>query len=282
MSRRSLGALRIDVHCSEGVDVMSADTWWTVFQPNPLAHLKLVCFPYAGGAASMVRSWPSLLPRDVEVYGIQLPGRLSWIAEPFATHVPELVPQIAMALSKLLDRPFALFGHSLGAILGFEVSRWLIRHRGLVPEHLFVAGRRAPQLPHTAPTTYDKSDGAFIARLRDLNGTPPEVLANEALLRLMLPTLRADFQLVETYTYTDAPPLTCPITAFGGIDDEETAGARLDGWRPQTTKAFTRHVLPGDHFFIHASERELLRIMIDDLARAMLDDRVRRPAASQG
>src|SRR6185369_7147125 len=128
---------------------MSADHWWTAFPTHAPAQLKLVCFPYAGGAASMVSSWPSMLPRSVWVHGIQLPGRRWRLKEPFATHVPAVVPDIGMALSSLLDRPFALFGHSLGAILTFEVSRWLIRHRGLVPEHLFVSGRRAPQLPDT-------------------------------------------------------------------------------------------------------------------------------------
>ena len=243
----------------------SADSW-IVARPRPNASLKLLCLPYAGGNASVFRSWAVDLPADIEVSALQLPGRAGRIAMPLFTRLPPLIDDIGPDTADAIDRPFVLFGHSLGAVLAFELARWLRRRHWLQPLHLFVAGRRAPQTPDDVPPNYCKTDEGLIASLREMNGTPPEVLDNTELLELMLPTIRADFEVVETYEYVDVAPLDCPITVFEGADDPETHAHDLDDWRVQTRGRCSRHVVPGHHFFINTHTRDLLRLMQRELA----------------
>jgi medium-chain acyl-[acyl-carrier-protein] hydrolase len=132
-----------------------------------------------------------------------------------------------------------------------------------------VSGRRAPHIPVTDPPDYEKSDEDFIAKLRELKGTPEELLDNDELLRFMLPVLRADFELAQTYQYYEEFPLSCPITAFGATDDEESQDGRLDGWRIHSTKRFGRHILDGDHFFLHSAQDRLLTILGMELSRVV-------------
>jgi medium-chain acyl-[acyl-carrier-protein] hydrolase len=194
--------------------------WWVRSKPNPQAALRLLCFPYAGGTASVFRAWHLALP-EVEVYGIQLPGRANRFLEPAFTRAPDLVEVLAPALEGLFDKPFVFFGHSMGAIISFELARWLRCHGKPLPRRLFVSGRRAPQTPDAVPPRYLLNDVDFITSLSELNGIPDEVMNNPELVRLALPALRADVELSETYEYREEPPLECPITAFGGVDDNE-------------------------------------------------------------
>lgn len=240
---------------------MSPGRWWIVFNPSPSAAVRLVCLPYAGGHAGIFKDWHRHLPDGVEVCGIQLPGHSTRIREQPITTLWQLVPAIATAIAPLADRPFVLFGHSLGAILAFEVTRALRRSGAIGPRHLFVSGRRAPHLPSTDPLTLDSTDEEFVARLHELKGTPPEVFANPELLHLLLPALRADFALGETYVCGEEPPLACPLSAFAGDEDEETSDERIEDWRRHTTGACQVHRLQGDHFFIHSRRSELLRLM---------------------
>jgi medium-chain acyl-[acyl-carrier-protein] hydrolase len=215
----------------------------------------------------MFHSWHVGLPEEVEVYGIQLPGRANRFSESPCTSVSQVVTELAPAMVFLIDKPFAFFGHSMGAILSFEVARWLRAHRAVLPRHMFVSGRRAPQVPDFSPWYHQMSDVQFINHIFKMNGTPQEVLSDPELLRLVLPAIRADVQICETYQYVNDKPLGCPITAFaGGKDDEETA-SRMEGWVTQTTSLFSMHILRGDHFFIHSNERELLQLLRDELCR---------------
>jgi surfactin synthase thioesterase subunit len=232
--------------------------WWTLFNPNGTLPLRIVCFPYAGGHAAIFKSWTPHLASVAEVYGIQLPGRGQRYGEPPAADLANLVPSIARALRPILDRPFVLFGHSLGATLAFEVARWLRAHDRISPEHLIVSGRRAPTRPWMEPAKSTMSDDELARSLAELNGTPPELLRNSEVLAMVLPTLRADFKLVETYRYVPAAPIECPITAFGGTDDSESDDDSLDDWALQTRRGFTKRMFPGDHFFIHSRETEVL------------------------
>ena len=248
-----------------GPDRVGSDPWWMAFKANPQAQFRLFCFPYAGGNASVYRTWHCEMPENTEVCALQLPGRGSRVGEPPLAHVPTLVSAVGAGILPLLDRPFAFFGHSLGALLSFELSRWLRRYQGVLPKHLFVSGCRAPNVRGRQLGTTDLNDEQFVGLLDDLRGTPREVLENRELLELLLPALRADFQLGETYAYRDDAPLPFSITAFGGVDDEDTAGDRLAAWRRHTTGRFLAHVLPGDHFFIQSSERQLLALVRSEL-----------------
>jgi medium-chain acyl-[acyl-carrier-protein] hydrolase len=152
-----------------------------------------------------------------------------------------------------------------GGLVSFELARALRRQHGQGPVHLFVSGRGAPQIPSEEPPLHALPEPEFINELRRLNGTPGEVLEHEELMQLLLPILRADFAVCETYHYEPAPPLDCPITAFGGLQDEDVTLAQIAAWREQTRAAFSAHLLPGDHFFLHTAQSLLLQILSQEL-----------------
>jgi medium-chain acyl-[acyl-carrier-protein] hydrolase len=243
------------------------DPWLFLPRPNPAAEMRLFCFPFAGGSAMIYRDWAGGLPEFVEVCAVQLPGRGRRLKEPPFRRHEALIPEMMSALMQYLDKPFAFFGHSMGAILAFELSRRLRAASVAGPVDLFVSGSRAPQLPHRLPTSYDLPEPAFIEELRQLNGTPQEVLDHPELMQVLIPLLRADFELVQTYAYGEEPPLACPITAFGGRDDGEVPLQDLEGWRAQAGAGFSMHVLPGDHFFLLTATQTLLRIIFETLQR---------------
>lgn len=232
---------------------------------SPTVSLRLFCLPYAGGGARIFWRWPQQLPRTIEVCPIELPGRGSRMQEPPLTNLLALVRDMAYSIRPNLDRPFALFGHSMGALLGFELARLLRREEGVGPVGLFVSGCGAPQIHYGGLPTYDLPDSELLEELRCLNGTPKEVLDNPELMQLMLPLLRADFEMIETYTYFPEPPLDCPISAFGGLRDPKTKLEHLVPWRDQTTARFTLRMLNGDHFFLHQAEPQLLYALLREL-----------------
>jgi medium-chain acyl-[acyl-carrier-protein] hydrolase len=243
-----------------------APTPWLVWhRPNPEARLRLFCFPYAGGGALIFRTWPDGLPQTVEVCAVQPPGRETRLKEPPFTQLPPLVQALAPVLRPYLDKPFAFFGHSMGAIISFELARHLRREPGPQPLQLFVSGRRAPQVPDTDDLTYNLPEPEFMEELRRLNGTPQAVLEHPELMKLMIPTLRADFELIQTYAYTPEPPLDCPLSVYGGLQDEDVSREHLEGWREQTTAAFVSRMFPGDHFYLHTSQQLLLRTLSQEL-----------------
>lgn len=244
-------------------------SWWLPIKSNPSAPLQLICLPYAGGSAANFLPWRGLLEADVDVHALQLPGRGGRLGEPPIGALDELIPQIGAALLPLLAKPIVLFGHSLGALLAFEMCRWMRRHQHAAPLHLFVSGRRAPQIPSVVPITSADGDDAFVAYLAGLNGTPNQVLESTELMQLMLPALRADFRLGENYQYANDERLSCPVTAFGGSDDEESHDGRLDAWAMQTSGSFGRHIFEGDHFFIHSRQQEIVAV-IDRRLRALI------------
>lgn len=241
--------------------------WFTALKPDARQRLRLFCFPYAGGGSHIFRAWPGGLPGTVEVCTAQLPGRGSRIRERPYSDLKTLVSAVGAEILPLLDKPFAFFGHSMGAMISFELARHLRREHGVEPLQLFVSGRRAPQLPVTEPTSYDMPQDVFYEKLRTLNGTPTEVLEHPELMELMLPLLRADFSVVETYAYTHEPPLDVPITVFGGLQDPRVSREVLTPWREQTTAALTVRMLPGDHFFLNTAQPTLLTLLSKELER---------------
>jgi len=245
--------------------VPSQTTWLHVPAARPGARLRLYCIPYAGGGSAVYRDWPSQLDARVEVRTIVLPGRERRFVEPALSSVLELADLLVPALLPVLDPPFAIFGHSMGAMLGFELACRLTS-AGRPPVHMLASGARAPHLRDHGPQFHAMPDADFVASVGGLGGTPAELLEHEELLRLMLPTLRADFTAAETYRSPTGRPLPCPITAFGGDRDPLVGRVDLDGWSSHTAGGFGVHMLPGDHFFLHTARAELLPLVRDALA----------------
>ena len=248
---------------------LNYNSWVLRPKPNRRARLRLFCLPYAGGGVSIYRTWPDLLPADVESCHVQLPGRGSRMSEPPFTRLFPLVQTLAQALLPYLDMPFAFFGHSMGALIGFELARHLRRQHDVTPNHLFVSGFRAAQIPDPGVPTHHLPDLEFLTELRRLGGTPDLILRNAELMRLMLPTVRADVALCETYTYLDEAALDCPITAFGGLQDILVNRDDLTAWGEQTHTDFTMRMFDGDHFFINSDRSHLVRAVSETLARLL-------------
>jgi medium-chain acyl-[acyl-carrier-protein] hydrolase len=227
--------------------------------PRP-ARVTLFCLPFAGGGAGVFRDWPAGLPAGIEVCPVHLPGREARFGEAAIGDLDALVGPLLDDLAPHLDGPFALFGHSMGGLIAFELADRL-RRRGVMPAWLIASGVRAPQQPPRPQPRHVLPDDQFLAAVRELNGTPPELLENPEVMSLMLPTLRSDFRLVETYRYRPRPPLECPLVVFGGRDDGEVAREDLEAWRQQAAGRFELHVLAGDHFFLNSSRDELLWVI---------------------
>jgi medium-chain acyl-[acyl-carrier-protein] hydrolase len=249
----------------------SETNWFAVNKPNPQAALRLFCFPYAGGNHTLFHNWSRHLPSTVELCAAQLPGRGSRLRERPFTSLPPLVESLGQAIVPLSEKPFAFFGHSMGASIAFELARYLRRERGVSPQHLFVSGRRAPQVPKDEPPIYNLPQDEFIEELRRLDGTPTEVLEHPELMALMTPLLRADFSIVDTYEYTPDAPLDCGITAYGGLQDNEVSREKLEAWREQTRGRFTLRMLPGGHFFLQSEQQALLRSLHTELHQVVLE-----------
>jgi len=249
---------------------MNTNSWFVTLKPNPRARLRLFCFPYAGSGVMIYHNWAEQLPSDVEVYLARLPGREGRLREAPLTRLTQLVHLLNAEIRPLLNKPFAFFGHSMGAVIAFELARILRRESGIEPQHLFISGRRAPQLPRDEPITYHLPETEFIEAVRNLNGTPTEVLDHPELMNLMIPLLRADFEVCQTYSYVPGAPLSCDMTIFGGLQDPDVPRESLVGWSEQTTGACSVRMLPGDHFFLHSSQALLLRVISRELQSLML------------
>lgn len=248
---------------------MSAlDTPWIVRKARPNARIRLFCFPYSGGGAASFRGWADAMP-SLEVCALQAPGRESRMRETAFTRIEPLVEAIVAAIRPMLDRPFAILGHSLGSFVAFETAR-AIRREGLpAPKHLFLSGCPSPQTHEVPRPIHDLEDERLVDAIRRYQGTPDEVLQNDELMRLLLPILRADFTIYETYAAKEEPPLDVPITALGGLSDDHASRSQLDGWRAHTTKGFLLRMFPGGHFFVNTSKTPLLGTVLTDLAPHM-------------
>jgi medium-chain acyl-[acyl-carrier-protein] hydrolase len=242
-----------------------SSAWVRFRQRSPVARLRLLCFPYAGGSALIYRHWMDL-PPQIDVCPVQLPGRDERFREPAFTRTDALCDALVVALGGFLDMPFAIFGHSMGAIIAYEFARRL--QTGGSMRHLLVSGQRAPHLPLRRKQSYDLPDAAFRERLRELDGTPEAVLRDADLMELLLPRLRSDFELTETYKRVEHAPLVCPVTAFGAAQDKEVSRSDLEAWRLTTTSAFDLKMFPGGHFYLDKEGPALRR----SVAECLLDE----------
>lgn len=247
--------------------VSTTSRWLVAIKPNPRARLRLFLFPYAGGGAHTYREWGDALPPYVEAFALQYPGRGARILEPAFTRLSPLVEKITDELLPYMDKPYTFFGHSMGALVGFEVARQLRREHGLAPGYLFVSGCNSPQDRQNESRYSLLPENELIDELTRFDGAPKEVLENRELMNLMLPTIRADFAVCEDYSYASESLLSCPIIAVGGIDDHETSRTRLELWRNETDSYFELKMFEGGHFFINSAHKPLLQFVTRQLER---------------
>jgi medium-chain acyl-[acyl-carrier-protein] hydrolase len=231
-------------------------------------RIRLFCLPYAGGGASAFRSWPAAVPREIEICPVHLPGREGRFREPLQTDAESLAALLHRELMPRVDGiPFALFGHSLGGMLAYELARRLTAS-GRSPVRLFVSGRRAPGRSRWRETLHALPEREFVAKLREFNGMPEAILGDPQIMDVLLPILRADFQVSETYGHRPGPLLTCPISAMGGTSDPLVGHDDLHAWRDWTAGAFRLRLFPGGHFFFRDAEDDVMKALVEDLFEA--------------
>ncbi|MFC8373871.1 MULTISPECIES: thioesterase II family protein [unclassified Streptomyces] len=245
--------------------------YFTVYRPSPDASVRLVCLPHAGGAASFYVPVAQALAPRVEVLSVQYPGRHERHNHPLVPDIGTLADRIADALMACADRPYALFGHSMGAIVGFEVARRM-EDAGRGPVELFASGSRAPSVERRGERWHQTSDAEFVARVQSMGGAGSELLDDPDMRRMLLPALRNDYRAIERYEYRAQPPLACPVTAFAGADDPRVTVAEVRSWARHTTGPFSVEVHPGGHFFL-ADHREAVL----DTVTGHLGNRALRP-----
>lgn len=219
---------------------------------------RLVCFPYAGGGASAYYRWPELILPDLELIRITLPGHEHRIREPLVKNIGEIIEKVSDELRFITEEPYAMFGHSMGAIIAFETCREFRRKKLPLPDHLFAAGYRAPQLPDTDNPITHLPNHEFLEKVCAYGGMPQGILNNKELLDIFVPILKADYQIIESYQYAAEPPLNCSITTFGGIADQKVSSRQIVEWEKQTKKEFKSRFFDGGHFFIKNRESELV------------------------
>jgi surfactin synthase thioesterase subunit len=250
-----------------GFHAGEAAEWCVRWCPAPDAALRLFCLPYTGGGAAAYREWAFRLAPEIEVLAVRLPGRENRFREPAFSRLEDLVPALVRGVRPWLgDRPHAWFGHSMGGLVAFEVCRALRRLREAEPLRLIVSGYPAPHLLPRFPDVHDASVPEFIARLRELGGTPPELLDQASALAPFLPTLRADFAVLETYRHRVEPALDLPLSVFGGTHDAFATEADLHAWAEHVTGPSTVRTFPGNHFYLNGQRDPLLAAIAEALS----------------
>ncbi|HYX18244.1 MAG TPA: SDR family NAD(P)-dependent oxidoreductase [Nostoc sp.] len=253
-----------EIHSRPSVTAPTSD-WVVCHAPRPNARLRLFCFPYAGGTSSVFLPWSDELAPEIEVCTIQISQQIDHATEKPFEQIAPVAQKVTQVLLPYLDKPFAFYGHSIGATIGFETARQLRREHGLSPVHLFVSAFRAPQLPHSHSSIAQMLDSELIEQ-RSILGIPELVQENAERVQSLLPVVKAGVLMSENYIYLEEELLDCPISAFGGVQDKTITKDHLLAWRKQTRSAFNLKMLSGNHSFVHSDRQLLLQAISEELA----------------
>ena len=242
---------------------------WLLGTAQASAKLRLYCFSYAGGGPQAYASWQAALGPGIEVRAVQLPGRGMRMHEAPLTSMQDLVVAFVQELLVQNGLPFAFFGHSMGALVALEVARFCARHGLALPQQLIVSGAAAPRYRAPSRDLHALPDAELIAALQEYGGSPPEVLEHRELMELLLPMIRADFELIEKYTYRPGRALAMPLTVLVGNDDSHATVDHAQQWQLETTGPCEVHNFNGGHFFIQSERDAVLERVGATLAGVM-------------
>ena len=238
---------------------MYKNKWFVIPKPNINAEIKLICFPYAGGSAVTYLNWAQQIADNVELIIVQPPGRGPRMFEPLHKEMTTLIAELLIHFPTLLNKPYILFGHSLGSRVAFELMAELSKLAQPLPKHFIASGSKGPHLFSDKKSLHALSDEEFIIELEQLSGTPKAVLENRELMELFLPVLRADFQIAETYRYDGSSKFPCTLSVLGGRDDIDIPREKLESWTTFFEKTTQICLLDGDHFFIDNHQEQVLK-----------------------
>ncbi|MFI5836565.1 thioesterase II family protein [Micromonospora sp. NPDC051300] len=238
----------------------SSSTWLRSLSPRRLAApRRLICFPHAGGAANSFRAWAELMPASIEVVAVQYPGRQDRCGDPYAASIGDLADEIAAVVQDRLDRPTALFGHSMGATVAYETARRLTPRFPTPLTGLIVSARKAPT--GGAPAGLPVTDAQLRDYVRRLGGAGAGIVDNDAIWELVAPPLWHDLNLVRGYRYAPGAPLTCPIVSIVGEQDSTVSAADAARWSAHTIGSYAAHSVPGGHFYLDSDPAGLARLL---------------------
>jgi medium-chain acyl-[acyl-carrier-protein] hydrolase len=247
------------------MDAFTLDRWVPFRNNSAVVRCRLFVFPHAGGNAALYLPLRRLMPHDIDLCPVELPGRAARLDEVALTSMTALMERLHQVLQPLMTVPFGFFGHSVGAWMAYEAARRLRSVAGRTAAHLFVSGRGVPEpAPAVPPRTRVRSDADLLAILRRFGGTPAAIMQRPELVAVLLPALRADLAMIDEYAVDPGDRIHCPITAFGGADDLAHSGS-LESWSKFTRGRFRMRVFPGGHFYFSAPGAELAREVVEDL-----------------
>lgn len=242
-------------------NLLRHSSWLVTPYHRPEAQVRLFCIPFAGGSASFFHHWSELVPKSIEICAVELPGRGLRFGEPLCHHIDFVIDHLVSDIKLLCDKDFVIFGHSLGALIGFETVRRLDA-LGIKASAFIASGRRSPSSRCDGPPLYELDDKNLIEQLRRYNGTPEEILGDSDMLSIFLPIIRADLQINETYVYVPEPKLTCQIHAFAGTLDCESPPSLVEFWGRETKGIFSLELIPGGHFFLKECEPLFMEALV--------------------
>jgi medium-chain acyl-[acyl-carrier-protein] hydrolase len=244
------------------------NAWLVRPAPKHAPAVRLFCVPSAGAGPSAFRGWAQAISADVEALYVHLPGRESRLRDANVPDVSRLADEIAQAIAPFTDQPFALFGHSLGALIAFEVAHRLRNDGAPSPVRLFASASRAPQLPYPFPRLHTLEEDQFLQQINERydGSVPREVIEDAELRELVVPALRADFAALETYDHPAHAALDCPISVFGGSRDRTLDSRALEAWSVHSASGFHYRIVDGGHFFLQSARQQLIAAISEDLS----------------
>jgi medium-chain acyl-[acyl-carrier-protein] hydrolase len=255
--------------------MIQKNNWFKVFAEKPDAVCRLFCFHYAGGGASAFHSWVKSIPEDVEVFAVQLPGRENRLSEYPIRELTELIQKLAIEMSTYLDKPFIFFGHSMGALISYELTCYLSNK----PEYLYVSGRPSPHLPRKSLPIHHLREEEFITEIKKFEGMPDEILNDPELRELFFPALRADLEMCEKYTFREREKLSVPVKVYGGNNDQGVNESDLLAWNYVTDSFKGIALFEGGHFYFRNTGQEFLKYFKRDLEDTLKNLRLKNSSS---